>query len=154
MKFNAYDDVRVVTSVVPQSLTGSTPANGAKVDTLGYDNAKIHAYAVTTTSNPSVATATVKLQESSDGTGSGAGAWGDALDNTGTVIGFTLDAHAADAFNAARIEGLNLNRKRYLRVVATPAFTGGTSPAIVFNAEIVFGGGAQQLPVNSTTSNT
>src|ERR1017187_6663682 len=126
MRFNAYDDVKVVTSVKPQSLTGSTAATGASVDTLGYDNAKINAYAVTTTSNPSVATATVKLQESADGSTS----WTDALDNTGTVIGFTLDAHAADAFNAARIEGLNLNRKRYLRVVATPAFTGGTTPAI------------------------
>jgi hypothetical protein len=77
-------------------LYGSTPANGASVDTLGYDNAKIHAYAVTTTSNPSVATVTVKLQESTDGTGSGGGAWTDALDNTGTVIGFTLNAQAAD----------------------------------------------------------
>ena len=149
MHINAYDNIRVVTSVKPQSLTGSTAATGASVDTLGYDNAKIHAYAVTTTSNPSVATVTVKLQESADNS-----TWTDANDNTGTVIGFTLDAHAADAFNAARIEGLNLNRKRYLRVVATPAFTGGTSPAIVANAELVFGGDAQQLPIGTATSNT
>jgi hypothetical protein len=153
MRFNAYDDVKVVTTVKPQSLTGATPANGATVDTLGFENAKIHAYAVTTTSNPSVATVTVKLQESTDGTGSGSGAWGDALDNTGAVIGFTLNAQAADAAGAARIEGLNLNRKRYLRVVATPAFTGGTSPAIVANAEIVFGE-AQQLPISTNVSNT
>jgi hypothetical protein len=149
MRFNAYDDIKVVTSVKPQSLTGSTAATGAVVDTLGFENAKIHAYAVTTTSNPSVATVTVKLQESADGSTN----WGDALDNTGTVIGFTLNAQAADAFNAARIEGLNLNRKRYLRVVATPAFTGGTSPAIVANAEIIFGE-AQQLPVGTAVSNT
>jgi hypothetical protein len=149
MRFNAYDDVRVVTTVKPQSLTGSTPVNGASVDTQGYDNAKLHVYAVTTTSNPSVATATVKLQESADGSTN----WTDALDNTGTVIGFSLDVHAADGFGAARIEGLNLNRKRYLRVVATPAFTGGTSPAIVTNAEIVFGN-PTQLPVTSAVSNT
>jgi hypothetical protein len=150
MRFSAYDDVKVVTSVKPQSLTGSTPATGANVDTLGYDNAKIFAYAVTTTSNPSVATATVKLQESADGSTN----WSDALDNTGAVISFVLDVHAADASNSARIEGLNLNRKRYLRVVATPAFTGGTSPAIVANAEIVFGGGVQQLPITTAVSNT
>jgi hypothetical protein len=149
MRFNAYDDVKVVTSVKPQSLTGSTAATGASVDTLGFDNAKIHAYAVTTTSNPSVATATVKLQESADGSTN----WGDALDNTGTVIGFTLNVQAADAAGAARIEGLNLNRKRYLRVVATPAFTGGTTPAIVANAEFVFGD-AQQLPITTAVSNT
>jgi hypothetical protein len=150
MHINAYDDIKVATSVKAQSLTGSTPAMGVSVDTLGYDNAKIHAYAVTTTSNPSVATVTVKLQESADGSTN----WGDALDNTGVVIGFTLDAHAADAVNAARVEGLNLNRKRYLRVVATPAFTGGTSPAILFNSELVFGGDAQQLPITTTVSNT
>ena len=149
MRFNAYDDVKVITSVKPQSITGSSAVNGASVDTLGSDNAKIHAYAVTTTSNPSVATLAVKLQESADNS-----TWTDALDNTSTVIGFTLDVHAADGFNAARIEGLGLNRKRYLRVVATPSFTGGTSPAIVANAEIVFGGGTNPLPVNTNTSNT
>jgi hypothetical protein len=150
MKFNAYDDVRVTTSVKPQSLSGSTAATGASVDTLGYDNAKIHAFAAAASGSPSAGTVTVKLQESADGSTN----WGDALDNTGVVIGFTLDAHAADAPGAARIEGLGLNRKRYLRVVATPAFTGGTSPAILANAEIVFGGGAQQLPVTSAVSNT
>jgi hypothetical protein len=150
MKFNAYDDVKVITSIKPQSITGSSPVNGASVDTLGTDNAKIHVYAVTTTSNPSAATLALKLQESADGSTN----WGDALDNTGVVIGLTLDVHAADGFGAARIEGLGLNRKRYLRVVATPAFTGGTSPAIVANAEIVFGGGTSPLPVNTTTSNT
>jgi hypothetical protein len=150
MHTNAYDNIRVVTSLKPQSFTGSSAVNGASVDTLGYDNAKIHAYAVTTTSNPSAATLAVKLQESADGSTN----WADATDNTGTVISFTLDAHAADAFNAARIEGLNLNRKRYLRLVGTPAFTGGTSPAIVANAELVFGGDVQQLPITTTTSNT
>ena len=33
-------------------------------------------------------------------------------------------------------------------------FTGGSSPASVFYAEIIFGGGAQQLPITSTVSNT
>lgn len=154
MKINAYDDIKVITSVKPQSITGSSAVNGASVDTLGTDNAKIHAYAVAASGSPSAATLAVKLQESSDGTGSGAGAWGDALDNTGVVIGFTLDVHAADGFSAARIEGLGLNRKRYLRVVATPTFTGGSSPAIVANAEIVFGGGTSPLPIGSAVSNT
>jgi hypothetical protein len=117
---------------------------------LGGDNAKIHCYAVTTTSNPSVATLAVKVQESADGSTS----WTDALDNTGVAIGFTLDVHAADGFNAARIEGLGLNRKRYLRAVATPSFTGGTTPAIVANAEIVFGADSSPLPVTASVSNT
>jgi hypothetical protein len=92
----------------------------------------------------------VKLQESADGSTN----WGDALDNTGTVIGFTLASlNSAAAIGAARVEGLNLNRKRYLRVVVTPTFTSGTSPACITYGELIFGN-AQQLPVTTATSNT
>jgi hypothetical protein len=151
MRFSAYDDVRNTTSVAPQSLTGSSAVNGASVDTLGYDNAKVHVYAAQASGTPTAASVAVTLQESLDGSTN----WANALDNTGTVIGFTLSAlQTAAAFSAARIEGLNLNRKRFLRVVVTPAFTAGTSPAILAYGEIVFGGGAQQLPVASATSNT
>jgi Flp pilus assembly protein TadG len=150
MHINAYDNIRNTTSVKPQSVSGSSAVNGVSVDTLGYDNAKLHAFGVAASGSPSGASLAVKLQESADGSTN----WADALDNTGVGIGFTLTTTAADAVNAARIEGLNLNRKRYLRAVVTPTFTGGTSPASQFYAEIVFGGDAQQLPVNSATSNT
>jgi hypothetical protein len=151
MHINAYDNIRNATSVAPQSLSGSTPATGSTVDTLGYDNAKIHAYGAQASGSPTAASVVVKLQESADGSTN----WADALDNTGTVIGFTLSAlQTAAAPGAARIEGLGLNRKRYLRLVATPAFTGGTSPAVLAYAELVFGGDAQQLPVTTVTSST
>ncbi|HEY1577017.1 MAG TPA: hypothetical protein VGF82_08095 [Terracidiphilus sp.] len=41
MRFNAYDDVHNSTSIVPQSISGSSAVNGTSVDTQGYDNAKI-----------------------------------------------------------------------------------------------------------------
>jgi hypothetical protein len=150
MHENAYDNIRNATSLKPQSVSGSAAVNGAAVDTQGYDNAKLHAFGVAASGSPSGASLAVKLQESADGSTN----WGDALDNTGVVIGFTLTTTSADAVNAARIEGLNLNRKRYLRAVVTPTFTGGSSPASVFYAELVFGGDAQQLPVTTTPSNT
>jgi len=150
MRISAYDDIRQATSIVPQSLTGSSAVNGVSVDTLGYDNAKIHAYAAQASGSPTTGAVVVKLQESADGSTN----WADALDNTGTVIGFTLSAlQTAAAFGAARVEGLNLNRKRYLRVVVTPAFSGGSSPAILAYGELVFSG-AGQLPVTSVASNT
>jgi hypothetical protein len=155
MRFNAYDDIRNTTSIIPQSLTGSSAVNGVSVDTQGYDNAKLHVYAAQASGTPTAASVVVTLQESTDGTGSGAGAWANALDNTGTVIGFTLSAlQTAAAVNAARVEGLNLNRKRFLRVVVTPSFTAGTSPAILAYGELLFGANAQQLPVTSAVSNT
>ncbi len=150
MRINAYDDIRNATSIAPQSVTGSSAVNGASVDTQGYDNAKIHVYAAQASGTPTAASLAVKLQESPDNS-----TWNDALDNTSTVIGFTLTAlQTAAAVNAARVEGLNLNRKRYLRVVVTPSFTAGTSPAILAYGELVFGGGAGQLPVTSAVSNT
>jgi hypothetical protein len=53
----------------------------------------------------------------------------------------------------ARIEGLHLNRKRYLRAVITPAFVGGTSPNLLGSALIVLGNSGQR-PTDANVSNT
>ena len=151
MRHNPYDDVKVVggTSLAPQSFTGSSAVDGSSVDTSGADNAAIYAYGAETSGSPSAATLVVTLQESANGTNG----WANALDNTGTVIGFTLNCESAAAENVARIEGLGLNRKRYLRAVITPSFTGGSSPAILGFAQIILGND-QQLPVDANASNT
>lgn len=150
MRFNVYDNTKLVggVSLAPQSFTGSSAVNGSGVNTSGYDNAAIHAYGAAASGSPSAAALAVTLQESSDNS-----TWSNALDNTGTVIGFTLNCLSALAENVARIEGLNLNRKQYLRAVITPAFTGGSSPAILGFAEIVLGN-AEERPVDSNSSNT
>jgi hypothetical protein len=150
MRLNAYDDVHNVTTLVPQSVTGASAVDGVSVDTQGYENAKLHVYAAEASGSPSAASLAVTLQESADGSTN----WTNALDNTNTVIGFTLTGlQAAAGVNAARVEGLNLNRKRYLRVVVTPTFTGGTSPAVLAYGELIFGG-TQQYPVTTAASNT
>jgi hypothetical protein len=151
MRHNPYDDTKIVggTSVPAQSFSGSTAVNGSSVDTSGADNGALYANGAQTSGSPSAATLVVTLQESANGTSG----WANALDNTGTVIGFTLNCESAAAENVARIEGLNLNRKRYLRAVITPAFTGGSSPAILGFAQIILGNN-QQLPVDSNVSNT
>jgi hypothetical protein len=152
MRGSIYDDVLIIggVSLAPQSFTGSTAVDGSSINTSGYTDGVIHAYGAATSGSPSAATLVVTLQESTTGTGG----WTNALDNTGTVIGFTLNCESALAENSARIEGLNLNRHQYLRAVITPSFTGGTSPAILGFAEIILGGPAQQLPVDTAVSNT
>jgi hypothetical protein len=151
MRNNPYDDTKIVggTSLAPQSFSGSSAVDGSKVDTQGADNAVIYAYGAEASGSPSAASLGITLQESADGSTN----WANALDNTGTVIGFTLNCESAAAENVARIEGLNLNRKRFLRAVITPAFTGGSSPAILGYALIVLGNNGQ-LPVDSNSSNT
>ena len=128
-----YDGVKIVTTVTPGLITGSTVAtiiNGTTVDTTGLNSGMIHAYVSATTGN---GTLVYTLQESPDNS-----TWQNALDNTGTVIGFTLVTSTAGfAAASARIEGLNLNRQRYLRGVAK--YTTGSTIVASTVATIVMG---------------
>jgi hypothetical protein len=166
MRFNPYDDVIVqpvtASSVAIESLTGSTAVTSDAYDTsVGIESLMVHVRAEIASGSPSAATVAWALQESSS-SGSGFAA---ANDNTGTAIGGTLNVHttAQDAY--ARIEGIMLNngaasgaqggRKRYLKIVLTPAFTSGSSPAILAYAEFIGSpGNGMQLPVRSAVSNT
>jgi hypothetical protein len=155
MRFNPYDDViqqsSTVSSVAIQSLTGSSAVNGDGYDTsIGIESLMVHVRAEIASGSPSAATVAWALQESVDNS-----TWTAALDNTGTAIGATLNVHTAAVGSYARVEGVMLNRKRYLRIVLTPAFTSGTSPAILAYAQFIGApGNGMQLPVRSATSNT
>lgn len=171
MKFNPYDDVMVqpstVSAVAIQSLTGSSAVNGDSIDTAQVfvaDSIMVHVRAEIASGAPTTSTAAWALQESNDNGVSDA--WAAANDNTGTAIGGTLNVKtvAQDAY--ARVEGINLQntaataapkggRKRYLRIVLTPAFSGGSSPAILAVAEYIgVPGAGQQFPVRTAVSNT
>lgn len=141
-----YDDVAVSKSIAPQSDSGGSAVDGASVDTMGYETAMIVFEAGAISGAPSATSIAVTLQESADGSTN----WGNALDNTGTVIGGTI---TAAGILLARIEGLGLNRKRFLRAVETTTFTGGTSPAVLVHANILLGRGLE-MPANAGVSNT
>jgi hypothetical protein len=171
MRFNPYDNVQVqpstVSSVAIQSLTGSSAVNGDSVDTAlgtlmgGAESIMVHVRAEIASGSPSAATVAWALQECSDNA-----TWVAAKDNTGTAIGATLNVHTAAQDSYARVEGVMLynsnltaapygGRQRYLRIVLTPAFTGGSSPAILTVAEFIGApGNGVALPVRSTVSNT
>jgi len=168
MRFNPYDDVIIqsstVTAVAIQSLTGSSAVNGDGYDTsVGIESLMVHIRAEIASGSPSASTVAWKLQESNDN--GSADAYADAKDNTGTVIGATLDVHTAAKVSTARVEGIMLNnqassgaqggRKRWLRIVSTPAFTSGSSPAILYYAQYIGAPGSGAVfPVRSTVSNT
>jgi len=150
-------------SVAVQSISGSSAVNQDSVDTaqaFPAESIMVHVRAEIASGSPSAASLAWKLQESSDNS-----TWADAQDNTGTVIGATLNVHSAAADSYARVEGINLNngaaaapyggRKRYLRLVYTPTFTSGTSPAtLVYGEFIAAPASGQPLPVRTTVSNT
>jgi hypothetical protein len=169
MRFNPYDDVLLkmstATSVAISSFTGSSAVTGDAIDTaqvLIAESLMIHVRAEIASGTPDTATLTWALQESVDGSTD----WEAALDNTGTAIAGVLNCHTVANDIVARIEGINLaasdtdtnpsgGRMRYLRTVLTPAFTGGSSPAILAFAEFIGTPGSGQMrPVRTATSNT
>jgi hypothetical protein len=171
MRLNPYDDVQhqslTVSSVAIQSLTGSSEVDTAGVDTaqvLIAESLMLHIRAEIASGSPSTSTITWALQESNDN--GSADAFAAATDNSGTAIGGTVNVKTVATDIYARIEGINLRnnsasaapyggRKRYLRVALTPAFTGGSSPAILAYAELIGtpGNGAMR-PVRTAVSNT
>jgi hypothetical protein len=171
MRNNPYDDTLIqsstVSSVGIQSLTGASAVNGDGIDTalvFDVDTAMLRLRAEIASGSPSAATIAWKIQESNDNGSSDA--YADATDNTGTVIGGTVNVKTAATDTYARIEGIMLRnnsasaapyggRKRWLRVVLTPAFTGGSTPAILAFAELIGAPGpGAVLPVRTATSNT
>src|SRR4051812_7759596 len=95
MRFNIYDNVYhaffVVSSVALRSFTGSSAVKSSGIDTVvanPLENAMIRVRAEIASGSPSVSTLAWKLQESADDVD---GNYADAKDNTGTVIGATLD---------------------------------------------------------------
>lgn len=169
MRFNPFDDVilqsATFTAVAIQSLTGSSAVNGDGYDTsVGIESLMVHVRAEIASGSPSAATVAWKLQESNDN--GSTDAYADATDNTGTVIGATLNVHTVAVGSVARVEGIMLRnnsasaapyggRKRWLRIVLTPAFTSGTSPAILTYAQFIGApGNGAVLPVRTAVSNT
>ena len=150
MLFNPYDDVFQGTSVDIQSLSGTTAVTGSAFDTQGLDSAMLHVRAAAATGSPTASTVTVALLECATVGGS----YTAALDNTGTAIGGTMtDNHTTGSDFFARIEGLGINRLRFLKIKVTPAFTSGTSPTSPVYAEFI-AASRNALPVGRAVSNT
>ena len=149
---SVYDAISFVaalfSSAAVTSLAGSTAVTSAYVDTKGYNSAVLVGHGDAAATNTTFTAAYTLTECATSG-----GSYTAANDNTGTQIGFTLNLHTAAADNVARIEGLNVNRLRYLKVTITPATTGGTSPTANALAYIALGR-AYELPANTAVSNT
>lgn len=145
-----YDNVTLggVAGPAVNATASSVVATGASVDTKGYNTGVIRVYTSAIAGGIPAATPVTLvavLQESSDNSN-----WATANDNTGTAIGFTQTATTTAVIGSARVEGLQLNRKRYLRVTLQG---GGYATALTAFAVVELGR-AYSNPVNSAVSNT
>lgn len=149
-----YDNVATSGFAAAFNTLGATVCTGGSVDTKGYSTGVLRVFTSTVASGIAVgngASLTAVLQESTDGT-----TWSTATDNTGATIGGTQTATTSAVITSYRIEGLNLNRDRYLRVVTTAAFGGAVSnnSKAFTSAAVIELGRSYQRPVDTTVSNT
>lgn len=133
-----YDAIKAVASVFPISASAATA--GVGVDTKGFNSAVAVVNNGAATGTPTSYTVDAKVQEC-DTNSLTAGDWED-------VTGATITQITADsATELIRIEGLGTSRKRYLKLVITPAITGGSTPKALISGTILLGN-AYQEPVN------
>ena len=135
------DAIKPYEGVPPSTLSGSTPINGTSIDRLGgdtsapYESMDLEVSTGASTGSPSSYAHTFALQHST-ASGSGFVAYTDPT--TGSAVVVTASADASMFRAKVNLKGAN----QYVRVVCTPAFTGGTSPATPIGCHMVFGGAA------------
>ena len=132
------DNVLAVKAVDP--IAASAVQTSAAIDTMGYNTAMVVVQNGAATGSPSSYTVDAKIQECDTSGGS----YTDITGATATQI-------VADAkLGTIRLEGLGTSaRKRYIKVLVTPALSGGSSPKAIIGATVLLGR-ANQLPVTNS----
>ena len=142
-----YDNVVGLRSVDPVALSGTTAVKGVAVDTEGYQTLMLLVNIGAATGSPSSFTVDVKVQTSATTTD------GDFADLSPAVaIAQQTAGSVIVPLRVTASAGLTANGggalKRYLRAVATPSFSGGSSPTVPVSATFL-GSRYAFDPVNS-----
>lgn len=119
--------VAIRSGAAPAAVTAGT-RNSAAIDRLGFDSCVLAAQTGAASGSPSALTLAAKIQESADG----ATGWADITDAA-------IEPLTAEN-SVARVNVRLPAAKRYLRVVETVGFTGGSSPTIGASSTIVLCG--------------
>lgn len=141
---NTFENVKVVGSVLPVAQAAGA-VNGAAVDMTEFGDGVVVISVGAATGTPTTQSVAAKLQESLDGSSG----WADIPGAAITAI--TVNSRTAEI----RVERKKrVASKPFVRAVITPAFTGGTSPAIPVAATFLLGNPMYTTAVtNSTVGN-
>lgn len=113
--------------IAPQAA--SAAVNGTGIDATQYDGGVVACQVGAVTGTPTSYSVAFKVQDSPDNS-----TWTDANDADGNAVTASL---TAAGIAKLRIDAGRLNQ--YVRVVATPSFTGGTSPTVLVSASALLG---------------
>lgn len=126
---------------IPPTAPAAGTVNGTGIDRLGLSSAVIEVETGAVTGGPTTQTLDVKIQHS-DTLGSGYVDFVPGATGSGAVAQLT-------AINTRKKKSIDLRAaKRYVRLVAVTAFTGGAAPTWFQSAKLVFGG-AESLPAQA-----
>lgn len=124
-------ELKLAIGVEPAARAAGT-VNGPAIDRLGLDTAVLEAIAGAVTGAPSAQTLDVKLQQSADGSTG----WTDFVPVTGTPASGAVAQ--VTTVSSRKRKTISLRKaQRYIRVVQTVGFTGGTAPTWLCAAHVV-----------------
>jgi hypothetical protein len=131
-------EIKTLTAIKSQVASGeATAINGNTIDKLGFESGVFALQVGDTTGTPTRFGITFKVQESSGETAAAiATNWADVSGMTKTYSGETV-ATQGDLGGEINVDFKPLGR--YVRCVATPTFTAGSSPKINIGAVVVLG---------------
>lgn len=119
----------VLSSRALDPVSASAVQTGNVIDTFGYNTAMFTVQNGAATGTPSSYTVDAKVQECDTSGGS-------YVDVSGaTITQITADSKSA----TIAVEGLGTSRKRYLKIVVTPALSGGSTPKALIAASVQLG---------------
>lgn len=148
-----YDNVSVGAIHAVLNSSVGIVSRSPSVDTRGYNSAVLRVNTSAVGTNILVGqggSVVVVLEESADNS-----TFTTAVDNTGATIGSTITATTTAVLGSYRIEGLGLQRLRYLRVKQTSNFAAVASASAIFTAVAVIELGRAYInPVPTTPGGT
>lgn len=132
-----FDAVKNIQAVDP--VAASSAQTSAAIDTKGFNSGAVVITNGAATGTPTSYTVDAKVQHCDTSGGSYT-----------DVTGATITQIIADSKIATiRLSGFGTSLKRYIKVVVTPAMTGGTSPKALVGATVQLGR-AEREPVGNT----
>jgi hypothetical protein len=124
----------------PQSLSGAAAVDGSIIDRLGAGSAKLVLERAAASGGPSAAAFAVIIQSGED----------PALADATTFATLESSLSALAAGLSEYLIALS-GAGRYIRVVITPTYTGGTAPANLVSGELVLGDYAEDPHLEGET---
>lgn len=126
--------VALATSVLPQAASAAVTGNS--IDRFAHNlplSGVIHQVVGAETGSPTGVSVVTKIQHSPDNA-----TWADYTQPGGSSAATTAALTAVNTENSLAVDLASANR--YVRLVTTPTFTGGTTPTILVTADLILSG--------------